>query len=151
MRTRLLLFVDFEGVLHPAGSKAKDRFQSVSLEIVNAVARRCDAGIVITSGWREKTDSRNFKGLFQGRLLGATPWSAASTTRGIDVAAFLEGFGHSIPWIAIDTHAEQFDEGALIYWVDSSLGLVERDLRPLRDMAVKAMMPKSMAPDIQPL
>lgn len=134
-----MLFLDFDGVLHPINGPAFSR-----LPLLEAWLRqRTDLGIVISSSWREHMSSQRLAELFspdlRQRLVGATPvlstreWHRApGRVRHTEVLAWLDQNQGIKEWGILDDQALLFPPGLdRLVITDGRMGLAPKDLRRL--------------------
>lgn len=140
MSMRKIIFLDFDGVLHPGGIGTFSQLPIFELYI----SAMSEAEIVISSTWREAYTIKELRGFFsppfQGQIVGVTP----SLDNGRDlggrqkeIQAYLMGNGLSdknCAWIAIDDKASFFkDTCQNLLLTDTSRGFTEREGRQLLD------------------
>jgi hypothetical protein len=123
-----ILFLDFDGVVHPLVSA--ETFVPHCVACVNDVADALDARIVLSTAWRGP-DWHRYNTLFNDRVIGHTPELFDLSVRHIryqEIRAFLrEQEWESIPWLALDDMPEMFPPGAPVYAVDGEVGLTRED------------------------
>ncbi|WP_255992034.1 HAD domain-containing protein [Chitinolyticbacter albus] len=136
-----MLFLDFDGVLHPMSPSSFNMLPFELLPRFEAVLRDYPSvKVVISSSWREIMPWEELLGLFsedlRDRLLGATPVLAASTPylRQAEIELWVQQHATvSVPWIAIDDIPTLFDPASEnVLYCDSERGFdeaVERQLR----------------------
>jgi hypothetical protein len=115
----VILFLDIDGVLHPAPLQGRDagilchvnRFESIMRDFP-------ECSIVISSGWRLRFDIDALRALFSEgiatRIIGVTPVIALTTSfwRQREIEQYLDNTNHkAIPWIALDDNAGDFTPG----------------------------------------
>jgi hypothetical protein len=137
----MILFLDFDGVLHPAPSpECFDRGCMSHLEAVLQEYPQLD--IVITSSWRELKSIEELKG-FLGSVIGSR---VISTTPVIDdpfikfvryyeVQEYLRfnDLFHT-PWIALDDEIGNYPENSPVIFTNYRTGLTMEDAIKLRAM-----------------
>ena len=141
-----LLFLDFDGVMHPCGC-AIDRY-FCHLELLEAWLRhRPGVGIVISSSWREAHAVDEMQGFFsqdlQQRILGATPLIRCDSwlqhdggpppvrfEREVEVTRWLHENGAPWrPWAALDDQAWLYKPfNSRLVLCDGQVGLTQREL-----------------------
>lgn len=123
-----LLFLDFDGVVHPLVSG--ETFLPRCVACVNDIASALEARIVLSTAWRGP-DWHRYNDLFEDRVIGHTPEVLDLSVRYLrhaEILAFLRAVGwESVPWLALDDVPEMFPPGAPVYPVDGELGLTEAD------------------------
>lgn len=110
----MLLFLDFDGVLHPKGAGGP-RFTRLPLfEAFLREPAAQDVRLVISSTWRQAYGLPKLRQFFStdiaDRILGATPTLASYRTefeRGEEIEAWLSKHP-SQPWAALDDDSEGF-------------------------------------------
>lgn len=115
----MLLFLDIDGVLHPAPPYNREagvlchvtRFESIIRDFLN-----CQ--IVICSSWREQFDLDTLRDFFSAdiaaRIIGVTPVVEESTNfaRQREIEQYLADTNQrSIPWVVLDDDAGHFAPG----------------------------------------
>jgi len=150
----VILFLDFDGVMHPFGCTIALYF--CRLELLEAWLRqRPGLDVVISCSWREAHPLDEMRSYFsedlQPRVIGATPvvkrdeWAQYGGEppplrfeREMEVLSWLRESGEPWrPWVAVDDQAwlfKPFCERLVV--VDGSVGLTERDLDAV-DQAIR--------------
>jgi hypothetical protein len=110
----MLLFLDFDGVLHPALDATVPTF--CHLPLLESVLRDAPhVRVVIASTWREGFALDELRALFStdiaARVVGATP-SLPGSSRHAEVMAYLERHAtHATTWLALDDSQVEFPRG----------------------------------------
>lgn len=134
-----ILFLDFDGVLHPVGRDA-ERFCRV--ELLWQLLRACPlADVVFSTSWRE---SYTFEQMLEfvtygggedlaDRFVGMTPILDPAANREAECLAWLRASG-SEPrrWLALDDAAHWFETPNL-YLVDQRTGLTTDDVETIAE------------------
>ena len=131
-----LLFLDFDGVLHPVSRKT----ELCCLDRLHDILRACpDVQVVITSTWRDELPLAALReligngGEFDCRIIGGTPnleGEGCYGRRDLEIQRWMQNNGYTGAWLAIDDQLELFGgEGKNVYLVEGRRGLVERDVR----------------------
>jgi len=138
LMTDMLLFLDFDGVLHPvSGSKP---FQPACMEVLSsALTEYPEIRVVITSSWREEktlTELQNYLApVLSLRVVGVTPVIDEPFLHHVryhEVQAYLKNtMQETTPWVAIDDEPGTYPNYAPILLTDRRHGLVERDKEKL--------------------
>lgn len=134
----MILFVDFDGVLHPQNKGAVFTCTNVLWAILRL---HPELRVVISSSWRWDRSLENMKRLMTAnggedlacRIVGATPklrHTIYAGCRQIECEAWLQTNRLSeMAWLALDDMPELFDSGTPhLYLVDPRLGLTEADV-----------------------
>lgn len=139
-RPQRLLFLDFDGVVHPLVSA--ETFLPRCVDCVNEITDALDARIVLSTAWRGP-DWPRYNSLFRGRVIGRTPDLCDLSLHHLryqEIQAFLEEQGwQTVPWLALDDVPEMFPPDAPLYPVDGETGLTWAD----RDRVLKRFGPGS--------
>lgn len=114
----MLIFLDFDGVLHPAPPHNRDAGVLSCMERFEDVMREFPSwSIVISSSWRQAFSLDVIKGFFSddiaGRVHGMTPVLDADLhcLKQREIEQYLVNTGQShMPWLALDDQAGEFDE-----------------------------------------
>lgn len=141
----MILFLDFDGVLHPYASRpdlsdAENKFFSY-LPRLEAVLRDFpDVQVVVSSDWRVGKTLGNLRAWFsediRPRIIGTTPLVGAPEDHWIghrqtEILAWLENHSaQAIPWIALDDVPGNFQPGAPLILCDD--GFHENEETALR-------------------
>lgn len=127
-RPRYLVFLDFDGVVHPL--IGAETFLPRCVDNVNEIVAALDAHIVLSTAWRGPDWSR-YNSLFRGRVIGCTPVIhdlSLQHLRYQEIRTFLGEQGwKAVPWLALDDVPEMFPPGAPLYAVDGEIGLTLND------------------------
>jgi HAD domain in Swiss Army Knife RNA repair proteins len=135
--TRLLIFLDFDGVLRRSDAPLH-RFEAPLLAALEAAVRRIpDAQIVITSSWRETVDLPALRRLFSPdvaeRIVGVAPFG--NEGRYGEILTYLkETRGVEGRWVVIDDDPYGYPRNTPLILVDPAKGFGPEDARKLVDM-----------------
>lgn len=145
----VVLFLDFDGVLHPrGGAMAGERFSKKSmLEGLLREPALLHILVVISSTWREAYPLKSLISIFsediQPRIIGAAPIlndidSAYQRYR--EIKAWLSHHPEVSRWVALDDAAGDFPQGRGLSGVftDPDVGLENSDIDSLRRLLVHA-------------
>jgi hypothetical protein len=143
MKSRALLFLDFDGVLHPASA-----YQTHAFSHAPALARCVapyDCEIVISSSWRFSYTLDELRSLLPRelamRVTGATgPAHVGSQARYIEICKYLQKrMLQTDAWRALDDAAWEFPHGLRnLVSCDPNVGLAERQLLELEQWFISA-------------
>lgn len=141
-----LLFIDFDGCVHPYGCSIDKYFCHLTL-LEDWLRRRPGVDVVISSSWREVHPLDEMRSFFsedlQGRIIGATPilkrdaWEQyggepppTRFERELEVMRWLHDSGKSWrPWVALDDQAWLFRPFSKhLVLCDGRVGLTQREL-----------------------
>lgn len=134
----MLLFLDFDGVLHPNGLD-DELFCRVSL--LWKILRTCpEVNVVFSTSWREMYRFEEMVGFVTSgggedlapRFVGKIPTFADVgyyPRRDIEIQSWLEASAYSCQWLAIDDMPELFNgEHPNLYVVAGDCGLTDADV-----------------------
>lgn len=143
-----ILFLDFDGVLHPDPDPDQwpDRGECFTcLPVLAEALRGLDCYIVITSGWRSLYPLAELiapMGELGTRVLGITThlshlppkWNKGRAVRQAEVLRWLETHGQQdSPFLVLDDWADGFEPAwPALYLVDGKTGLRPEDCKPIR-------------------
>ncbi len=113
----ILVFLDFDGVLHPAPPHNRDTGVFTCVERFESVMRVFPmCRIAITSSWRQAFDLETIRGFFNdkiaARIIGVTPVIDPEVpyARQREIEQYLGETGQSsVPWLALDDQPEAFE------------------------------------------
>lgn len=131
MTPRYLIFLDFDGVLHPVdAAHDSQRFRPESITLVNRIADYVDARIVLSTAWRMEGDLEKYNRWFKNRVIGATPINPLDMgekhPRYQEVLRYLrENQFQQVPWVAIDDKASHFPPHSPAFITNGQKGLTE--------------------------
>ncbi|OGA36211.1 MAG: hypothetical protein A3G80_02390 [Betaproteobacteria bacterium RIFCSPLOWO2_12_FULL_62_13b] len=132
MRDRLL-FLDFDGVLHPNFCDPEDFFCLIPTILDSITAAPPDLKVVISSSWRFHHEYEGLKNFFpeqlQARLIGATgPAIAGRHARYREINAFLDKLPRRVEWRALDDAKFEFpDHCPELILCDGRNGILKRE------------------------
>jgi hypothetical protein len=154
---RMVLFIDFDGVLHPRPGPDRDSEPFCSLHLLEGVLRRApDAEVVISSSWRERHGIDEMREYFaedlRERIVGFTPLfgrdfdatvsSLRQFPRHAECVAWLsQNRSRETPWLALDDTPEEFAPDCThLFAIDGDTGLTPSTaamlLRRLKDCVI---------------
>lgn len=139
----MIIFLDFDGVLHPFPMGPSDQQFSATGPLWKVLENIPEISVVITSTWREKYSFLELVGLlaahggelFADRFLGITPIleSACDFMPGIRQREIESWLSKNVPentsYLILDDIEEYFDSSCKnLYLVDGVTGLTENDI-----------------------
>lgn len=127
-----LIFLDFDGVLHPTTSSEHEKFRPDAIQSVNRILDELEASIVLSTAWRMDYSIDKFNAWFKNRIIDSTPIHdldlKKENPRFHEVMDFLKARGWlHIPWIALDDKRLHYPEGSPAYITDHKIGLTQKD------------------------
>jgi hypothetical protein len=146
---RTVLFLDFDGVLHPCGGVAAGvRFSRRPMfETLLQEPDLRHVEIVISSTWREAYPLRKLIAMFskdiQPRIIGATPTLddvAARHLRYREIRSWLNAHPEIVHWAALDDAVDDFpnDKRANVIFTNPAIGLEYDNLISLRRLLIQS-------------
>jgi hypothetical protein len=136
-----VLFLDFDGVLHPVGGGVK---QFTRLPLLEAFLREpafADASVVVSSTWRELHSLKKLQAFFsedlRARVVGVTPVPDeydSEHERYEEIRAWLEANPGVAAWAALDDGVDGFPahHRKRVVFTDPALGLQDADIEALK-------------------
>lgn len=134
----MILFLDFDGVLHPA---VRGKVPFCHTPLLWQILRACpEVKVVFSTSWRDAFDSvamLDFVTCGGGedlelRFIGATPNledEGLCGRRDLEIQRWLNTNNHAGPWLAIDDMVELFSIGhPNLYVCDGNRGLTDADV-----------------------
>ena len=116
----MILFLDFDGVLHPVPSK--DLFCYIP-RLENILRKFPDVKVVISSMWRASHNLSELREFFsediRPRIIGVTPFVEEQIedwlftlckTRHKEILSWIEQNNYKGPWVALDDAYQEFPE-----------------------------------------
>lgn len=135
----MILFIDFDGVLHPNEQYDESPFSLTPL--LWQILRACPGvQVVFSTSWRDSYDFDNMLDFvtFGGgedlecRFIGSTPnleGEGYYGRRDLEIQRWLDNKDHSGTWLALDDMPELFSGGhPNLYVVDGTRGLTDEDV-----------------------
>lgn len=146
---RTVLFLDFDGVLHPTGGESSGaRFaKRPLLETLLREPDLCHVEIVISSTWREAYPLKQLVSIFsediRPRIIGATPTLADVAPRYLryrEIKSWLAAHPAINYWAALDDAIDDFpsDKRANVVFTNPAIGLEYDHLILLRRLLMQA-------------
>lgn len=138
MKPALLIFLDFDGVLHPIHAADTGQFCHMErfLELLDDFARM---RVVISSSWRHQMNPGTLQSLFgrhSGKVIGATgdiPKPKDGFWRLHEILHWIQDNKYHGPWLAIDDAAHEFPEDhPNLFLCESGTGLDDEAIEALR-------------------
>ena len=135
---RLILFLDFDGVLHPDPPSSQHPLWCCASLLSEWLDRHPDVGVVVSSTWRKGRTVEQLKMLLPPaigtRVIGATPAETVELyTRQVECETWMKNNQSPwVPWMALDDRAWNFRpfEPRLVL-TDRRTGLVPADVAKL--------------------
>ncbi|MES2072734.1 MAG: HAD domain-containing protein [Pseudomonadota bacterium] len=123
-----ILFLDFDGVLHPRPKNREWIFCHLP-QLEKILAEHPRLYVVIASSWREEYPWDTLVGLFSGavrsRVVDMTPWIPGAR-RQEEVEAWLAVNGFHGTWMVLDDDQSEFEPGfPQLFLCQTSIGLDE--------------------------
>jgi hypothetical protein len=135
---QMILFLDFDGVLHPHLRHEPDFCRN---EFLWKILRACPtAQVVFSTSWRDIYSHTEMVGFVTNgggedlahRIIGSIPnleKEGRYGRRDLEIQGWLDANSHVGPWLAIDDIPELFNGGhPNLYVVDGGRGLTEADV-----------------------
>lgn len=138
-----ILFLDFDGVLHPVGCRASNHFRSSHL-LSETLRTYANVRIVVSSSWRRYHRISALR-----RLLGPLGWRVIGKTAAVPLVStlpqreaacrlWLHAYAPACAWIALDDQPALFSLGCRnLYATNAHLGLCVDDCSLLRKELAK--------------
>lgn len=129
----MLLFLDFDGVVHP---RSGNLFDLTCLSYVElALTNYPTLEVVITSSWREHYELDQLKQLLgkeiSKRVIGQTPLIIGSIEKHVrysEIIQYLSDTNQTYrPWVALDDSSSLFPADAPLVSVNGKTGMTERE------------------------
>jgi hypothetical protein len=143
MPSNQVLFLDFDGVLHPAGAH-RNRGDLSRLPLLEAMLREpahASVAVVISSTWRHVHSIAQLRSLFsediRARILDITPMPDeydSEHERYEEIKAWLDHHAQVTSWAALDDDVEGFPAHRRknVVFTDPNTGLSNANLESLR-------------------
>jgi hypothetical protein len=132
---RLILFLDFDGVLHPDPPSSQHPLWCCASLLADWLNRHPDVGVVVSSTWRKDRSVEELKTLLPHavgeRVIGSTPTELVELyTRQVECEAWMRIHQPPwVPWLALDDRAWNFRPFApRLVLTDRQTGLVSADV-----------------------
>lgn len=129
---KFLVFLDFDGVLHPLKAVDHERFRPDAIHSVNRILDELEANIVLSTAWRMDFGIERFGAWFKNRIIDSTPVHEldlkSENPRFREVMDFVKDRGWlHVPWIAIDDKRSHYPVSAPAYITDPKTGITSND------------------------
>lgn len=129
---KFIIFLDFDGVLHPTSASEHERFKPESIQAVNRILDELEGHGVLSTAWRMDFSIDKFNAWFKGRIISSTPVHELDlqkkNPRFHEIIDFLESNGWLyVPWIAIDDKQTHFPPESPAYITNAKIGLTNQD------------------------
>lgn len=130
----MILFLDFDGVLHPVSGSPPFHPDCMAV-LSSSLSEYPDIRIVVTSSWREEKPLSELKSLLGNnlgsRVIGVTPVIDEPFMHHVryhEVQAYLSDTSQpDIPWFALDDELGSYPESAPVILTDRRVGLSAED------------------------
>ena len=145
----VIIFLDFDGVLHPFPTRGADNLFSSLPVLWKLLDTLPEASVVITSSWREQNDLRTLTDLitanggehYRDRIIGVTPVAVSPDVilqgeRQDEIEAWISAntFG-SVRYVILDDIPDFFHPGCTqLYLANYETGLVDDDVPKIVEM-----------------
>lgn len=145
-----IIFLDIDGVLnsesscqayggYPWPQKDYDRFQDVSVKLLQKLVRITGAKVVLSSTWRETIDSLELFGDFLGiPIIDKTRLGPSGEARGLQIQTWLNNYKGEDPiesYIIIDDNSDMLpDQMRNFVQTDSEIGFMVPQYRQATDL-----------------
>lgn len=132
MSPKFLIFLDFDGVLHPLKASEHEMFKPEAIHSVNRILDDLEANIVLSTAWRMDFSIEKFNAWFKNRIIDSTPVHTLNlqkeNTRFHEIMDFLKCSEFlNVPWIAIDDKRAHFPLSSPAYITDAKIGITNED------------------------
>ncbi len=129
---KFLIFLDFDGVLHPTRASDHEKFKPEAIQSVNRILDELDAKIILSTAWRMDFGIERFNAWFKNRIIGSTPIHELDLQikhpRFHEIVDFLKSSEwQKTPWIAIDDKRTHFPIESPAYITDAKTGITSTD------------------------
>ena len=130
--SKFLIFLDFDGVLHPTSASEHEKFKPEAIHSVNYILDELEANVVLSTAWRMDFGIEKFNAWFKNRIINSTPVHELHLQekhpRFHEILDFLknEKWLH-VPWVAIDDKQTHFPFNCPAYITDGKVGITEKD------------------------
>lgn len=150
MKLKKLIFLDFDGVVHPLNTSTPMRwkdaiasgqfFHNSKVERVIKAAEETGASIVITSAWRLDFSLDEINSVFKGLAIGKTPELHTKTlkeqNKGLaryqEVLLYLAANDlKAVRWIALDDQKKHYPSRNNIFTTDSTEGITDQHVEDI--------------------
>lgn len=127
-----LIFLDFDGVLHPTKASDHEKFRPDAIQSVNRILDELEANIVLSTAWRMDFPIERFNAWFKNRIIDTTPVHELDlrkeNPRFHEIIDFLKTrHWLQIPWIAIDDKRIHFPVSSPAYITNAKTGMTDAD------------------------
>lgn len=127
-----IVFLDFDGVLHPLRANEHEKFRPEAIQSVNRILDELEANIVLSTAWRMDFGIEKFNAWFKKRIMDSTPVHELDlkmeNPRFHEVMDYLKVHEWlHIPWIAIDDKRLHYPVNSPAYITDPKVGLTPKD------------------------
>ncbi len=129
---KFIVFLDFDGVLHPLRASEHEKFKPEAIQSVNRILDELEANIVLSTAWRMDFGIEKFNKWFKDRIIDSTPVHELNLQkqhpRFHEIMDFLKNreWLH-VPWVAIDDKRSHFPCNSPAYITDANVGITDQD------------------------
>ena len=129
---KFIVFLDFDGVLHPVRASDHEKFKPEAIHSVNRILDELGADIVLSTAWRMDFGIEKFNAWFKNRIIDSTPVHELNlqkkNPRFHEIMDFLrKSEWLNVPWIAIDDKRTHFPFDSPAYITDAKIGITDKD------------------------
>lgn len=129
---KFLVFLDFDGVLHPLKASEHEKFRPEAIYSVNRILDELEANIVLSTAWRMDFGIEKFNAWFKDRIIDSTPVHELNLQqqhpRFHEIMDFLKSCQWlHVPWVAIDDKRSHFPPNSPAYITDADIGITSKD------------------------
>ena len=130
---KFLIFLDFDGVTHPI--TGTPMFIPECMSALSTALKSFDLELVVSSSWRETNSFDKLKEILTPlgkKVQGITPVIDDPFIKNVrfhEVLEYLKGSKQEhIGWLSIDDCKGFYPDEAPVYWTNSKMGFVEKDM-----------------------
>jgi hypothetical protein len=137
-----VIFLDIDGVLNSTSSYIayggypwpdtdRDKFQWVSVKLLQKLIEKTDAKVVLSSTWRDHVDLKEFSDFLGVDIIGRTRGSIGDQPRGVEIAEWIELNAPSdFKYVILDDNSDMLeDQMDNFVFTDEDIGFMYRDYK----------------------